>query len=407
MSCPQQEFNHENRREFFENVFQAKKVNSGKIAETLFEIENFLKTSENSSSSDYFSNPLLLRMIAELFMDNLNFQLADANLYSIFDEFVQKSIEKLYEKGAEAYNDIKDTGSRPLIECYQKKAVYVVLENPKIQKSNFPSLFRKIPELPVHKIVRIPILFDDGFGQLYFVHKTFAEFFVARFLIEKTFGQEYNSEDESDALAALWLKVLEILEFKMIRKFLEGKIAEIGTNAKENSSKNIFENIKKSNSNILNRLAREGCINLIKLASREMIKRKNMFEKWTNCDNVLSLAVACQPFEFVQELWKFAVEIFEPRELKEILLRENQIGQNVLNLAVNYEKYAKSFEFFVAYARSEILNENELERFLTPKHPLWSSWDKDKDSYVKTIIDRCKKNFTENEFERFLMSTDE
>lgn len=119
-------------------------------------------------------------------------------------------------------------------------------------------------------------MFDDGSGQSHFVHRTFEEFFVTKFLIEKTIERENQSEEESEAVAELWVNMLKMHALEMVRKFLESKIGKFEITAQKNSSKKVFDVIKKRNSEILLRLASEGCINLVKFVSRQMIERINL-----------------------------------------------------------------------------------------------------------------------------------
>lgn len=233
----------------------------------MFAIENFPKILKDTWwSSDSFSNPLLLRMIAELFEDNLNFQLTDANLYSIYENFVEKLIANLHEKGQIVFNDIILMGVQTVIESYQKEAVQVVLQICGSDSSNILSMFKNISELPVDKLLRIGLMFEDGTGQLHFVHNSFAEYFVAKFLIDKTFEHGNQSEEESKALAELWVEVLQKPESAIVRKFLEDAIKQLNElNEPPKPSSVITQHISRIDPCIRTYLVEEHCLNLMKM----------------------------------------------------------------------------------------------------------------------------------------------
>jgi NACHT domain len=114
------EFSDNNRKEFLMKFFQTKDI-------LKVQREKFLeKINTISWSNKSVLNPMLCRMTAEICEDP-NFQLVDANLFSIYDEFVSKMIKNLRKKGPEAEKDAtKFIKNVDIIECHQRKAVEIM-----------------------------------------------------------------------------------------------------------------------------------------------------------------------------------------------------------------------------------------------------------------------------------------
>jgi hypothetical protein len=371
-------------------------------------IEKFLKTLEKRSWHSV-SNPMLLRMIVELFDDNLDFELNETNLFSIYDEFVAKMIGKLAEKGPEAKNDSTQfIMNVNIIECHQKKAAEVMFGGKSNELSAAIDIFFKhTPDLSIDQMTRIGLVFDDGSGELHFIHRTFVEFFVAKFIVEKMFKLKFQSEEELNAVADLWMEAMRMSDGEMIRKFLDEEMKRFEF---DKNQKLVVKSMEKSfgsfRRDVLRCSARDCCMNLIRFVSINVIEdREKLLKIWIGCTwigTVLMYAAKFQSIEFVEELWNFAVKIFTQSQVVELLMHENKGGGrmcNVLHFAVANESDEEPFKFFLQKAR-EILNAVQLKRFTAPKSPLWY-WE---DKNAKIVLSRCKKTFAENEFRNLLKS---
>lgn len=181
-------------------------------------------------------------------------------------------------------------------------------------------------------------------------------------------------------------------------------------NAENVKFSDVSKIIRKDQANPRNffRLAKEGCVNLVKFVSLHVIpNRKMLYELWFSCDeynsSVVMAAANHQPLQSVLRLLNFATEIFTKSQVRKLLLHENLFEQNLLNFAVENKNDEKVFEFFVQKARESFKVKN-LDRTLTPNWPFWHSRER-KCASCKVVVTRCKQNFTEDEFKRFLKST--
>lgn len=400
-------FSDENRREFYNKFLEGKNVEIAKRKTVLDSIEKFVETLERHSWRDTISNPMLIRMIAELIEDDFDFQLADSNLFSIYDNFVNKMIGNLARKGSEAASDAIFFMRMNIIECHQKRALEVMLET---DENSMNLCFRKTPKLPVDKMVRIGLLFDDGTGELNFFHRTFAEFFTAQFIFEKVFKQNFQSQEELEAITKFWLEAMTMGGGRIIRKFLDEELRNFEFDSDCESSKLVLESIERrfeSDRRVLGYLAKDGCMNLIEFVTQHVIQdRGRLQEIWLKCGyygsvSALMITAQFQSIDFVEKLWKFAAKT-EKLQIKNLLIHEDKHQKNVLHYAVRNEINEKAFEFLLTKAR-EMLNENELKLFLEPQRPFWDSLD----ANAENILNRFMKNFTVIELKTLFLSTNE
>lgn len=263
-------FTIENRRKFVMGFLKRRKNYNQKSSE---EIEKFFEIIEKISfQNDSVSNLVVIQMTVELLEDDLYFKI-DKNLFTIYDEYVKKMFVKLAQKGSEAENDlVMFVRNIAINKFHQQKAFEITKE---FKNATINKFFSSMPELSVEQLVRIGLMFDDGTGNIHFVHRTFADFFIAGFIYEKTLNQIEQSDKASKRVADLWLEALQLVDNgKGIRKFMDER-AKIEENKHfEISIKTIkffqqnFENHQKLFSNSIN----EGCLNLIEFVSQNLIK---------------------------------------------------------------------------------------------------------------------------------------
>jgi hypothetical protein len=77
-------FTDKNQKEFFKEI----------IAQKLEDIDEFLEQLANGWWSENVSNPLLIQMIAQIFEDDLDFDLKSANIFTIYQQITIQMIDK-------------------------------------------------------------------------------------------------------------------------------------------------------------------------------------------------------------------------------------------------------------------------------------------------------------------------
>ncbi|XP_070493647.1 uncharacterized protein [Chironomus tepperi] len=160
---------------------------------TLDDVENMLETIFGLRSDQSFDTPLMLGMIAELIASDEKIYETE-NLYEIYQRFVKKKI-KIWQKKSEfgskfVNNSITDYSSFNMMKLYQSFAIKMELfqEDSILVILKLKIMRQEIPmELTNDEISRMGILYINGIENAKFAHKTFAEFFVAQYLIENVY----------------------------------------------------------------------------------------------------------------------------------------------------------------------------------------------------------------------------
>lgn len=102
-------FTTENRREFLKKFFVSRSKCDSNIEEKINEIENFLRRlHEQRSDEGSATNPLVLRMIADLCSRDKNLKLSEANQFSIYDKFTSEMVKRCLTKGADAVETVSN-----------------------------------------------------------------------------------------------------------------------------------------------------------------------------------------------------------------------------------------------------------------------------------------------------------
>lgn len=384
------------QREFFTNFYEAKEKRKEDIAKILESIQKFVRKLERNRS---VLNPILMQMIAELF-DDEEFDSSTANMFLIYDKFIAKMTSKLAIKGPVAVNDLTEFSrkvQKNVTEFHQRKALLNVFEN-KIRPDS--SILKITSDLTVHQLNRVGLMFGEKADKMFFVHQSYSEFFVAEFVFEKLLIESYTGT-ELELVTRIWIEVMSSKNLKLVRLFLDDAIAT-------RSSENVPECIQKGvNENpwILREPAFDGCLNLIKFVSLQVVQDQDIiFRMWTNCgynrESVLMAASQEQSEKFVLDLLNLAESIFtSDSKMKELQLCEDEDGKTALNYAVENHRNEKPFKLLLDKLRT-ILTTDEL---VVRKVPLWSGHIFY--SAVEEVYYRCKKSLAESEFKAFLKST--
>lgn len=218
-------------RNYFLNNFLAFK-NLTKLSETVIKVETFIEDILSGSSKTLkqdINNPLMLKMISEIAIDKkLSPDLK--NIYKIYDVFVTMKLDLLDEKGdlvrKQSRVALLDIGINEVHEFYALRAIF--------GDNFFNHLKRKNVILNSLNIMNRNVTWMDDQISLYsimtikadksidFVHRTFAEYFIAKYLIHNIYYINYDpSHDEmSKRIALLHNVAYNFKVYKVIQNFL-------------------------------------------------------------------------------------------------------------------------------------------------------------------------------------------
>lgn len=218
-------FSDKDENDFFKMFFQSMKAESDKVEQTMQDIEKFFSFSRKHYA-DSISNPLVWRMIAEIFEDQPDLGLTKLNRFSVYDQFTKKLIERCLMKGPVARSSIvEQVGHTSMKKFYQKTALECVFEKSDIITEIYFNIFvSQLVEPSLEEVFRLGLVNYSKAAKIQFVHQSFADFFAATFFAENVFVHKCSVEELKFVLTGLNL-VLSRSECFMIRLFLNDALA--------------------------------------------------------------------------------------------------------------------------------------------------------------------------------------
>ncbi|KAL7012861.1 hypothetical protein ACKWTF_015081 [Chironomus riparius] len=197
------------QKEFLRKFFTSKNVEKSKIDRNIGKIQKIIKsllvgglTSEAKETTRDFNTPLMLKLVAEIYVDND--QVESDNFYEIYQQFVEKKVGVWLDSSPFVKNIVNKLLSRSfnIIEIYQKYSLpnelYEALHLQIIfELKKLKVMSRQIPSgLPKTEISRMGILYINDDTKFEFAHKTLEEFFTAQYFIENIYNADYDVSPE-------------------------------------------------------------------------------------------------------------------------------------------------------------------------------------------------------------------
>ncbi|XP_070490541.1 uncharacterized protein [Chironomus tepperi] len=206
-------FNKDEQIEFLTKLFKSQNITQ----------ENLDDNIRNITLNLNFNTPLMLKLIAEIFEADSEL-VKSQNHYYIFEKLVQHKVTVWQNKGDHAQNITNKllSGSNfEIIKLYQKYALQNELEYLNIRKLKIMDM--KIPKsLNFEEITRIGILFINNENDFSFAHKTFADFFHAKYFIENIydFKDDLNVEEAELRLQTFFYAFKSYSDMRTVAKFM-------------------------------------------------------------------------------------------------------------------------------------------------------------------------------------------
>lgn len=346
------------RNELSSNVFKLKplskkeqKILTKNVLSTI-DYHNLKKTLKALTlrEIDYISNPLLLKMMTKISRDK-KLEHRALNMFNLYDELVTKIFEESLQKGPEIQRSLMKflTRSASVIKFYQKQAFKTIFE----KKSNFMNMmsfyFKSDENLEVEEVVKVGLMYSNDFENFNFIHKTFADYFIARFVVENIFDLDAFSNKKREAVQDVFIHVLsDATEFKMIQVFIDGALESVNF---QNCSLNAetVDLIAKNEPIILYRLIENHCVNLVTFITASKSTSGAVVKLWNGKNlhqhNVLMGAACFLTLEEIEKLYSVAQTVLDPDSLTKMRRVKNFEGKNVLDLALKND-CVEVFDFF-------------------------------------------------------------
>ena len=358
---------------FLKLYFQHQNVDCEKNLEAVNKVFNLIK-----QRGTYLSNPFLLQMIAEIIADDENFQFNKPNYYSIYEAFVDKQIMRFMKKGREADKDSLNylKSAIDIAGFHQKQAFKTKIPIPIELRSSYACWRPKMDSqallnacskatssLTLEQIARIGLMYHQDSVGFTFVHRTFAEFFIADFIFKTIFkkGENFQSSDEMQEIA-MELFLLEITDHsqnsKMTLIFLDNALDSIKIDENSERIKQIQEYLHKINEdnkcpNFLNFVSRTNSINFFKIFSLNLLDDKEkMHQIWLKRfpSNVLISVALFSSLDFIKQIWPLILEMFDHEQILELFKNTCEPEKDLIYFAqLNHDPQV--FEFFKVKAK--------------------------------------------------------
>lgn len=178
------------------------------------QILNLVKRSE-------VMNPMLLKMIQEIVLISSN--PLELNLYAIYDELLSKILNRSLLKGEENHSVLfkQMMSSFPIIDFYQNQAFHMFFNPSSIEKLRFKVKM----ETSAEAVLRSGLMWSYDSKTFFFIHKTFAEYFIASFFVKNINGFTMTERDEIKSSFAEVFS--DDVKFKTIQTFIQSGDSEI------------------------------------------------------------------------------------------------------------------------------------------------------------------------------------
>lgn len=410
--------NYEDRSKFMKKMLESKGFTGDVLNQKFIKIEELLSNlRRNSQLSGAVSNPILLRIITEIFEDEVSNLITKANFYSVYKSFIKKIIENFLDKGFHAQVDSATflTYSTDLMAFHQKRALEVIFVASSDElRESIPICFEGIDELPVEQITRVSFTVSDSSGRLQFVHRTFAEFFITDFFNKNLFGIDVI---RSNAVATLFHEAF--VEQKnnsgMIGHFFDGVLETLSLRSDTHRFEKIKQifNEKFSKSEIIyifHAAVEEGLINTIKALPVHV--GDNQQQLWFDDDeNVFIIAAEYQGIDFIEALLALAQKDFDQTIVDQMLHGHNKKGETILTAALSNRNSAV-FNFFLKLFLSSTASKETFlfntgnKKVAEGTNLLMHAIRNSKMEEMKKIIEILNENFDKSEVEQMLTSVD-
>lgn len=377
------------QRNFYYKFYEHRKIPSYELDRYVNGIEKLMAfLSKNrlfwsTITNDIISNPLFMRIAAEIYdeeaMQDVKIEkcLTMCNLYLMYERFIENKFTLWMKKGQLALTDQIDIhrSSKSIMRSHFRLA---------LAKTFIDGRAENLVEeatLTDEQMVRVGLVTHNG-SELQFIHRTFAEFFVADFLFKRIFCNERSrycrpkSIKENKMLMRLFVKVLTFENFKMIRAFIGNALELVKHNQKPCQKQfrklaKLFrrESKRYEREKILLVSVSDGCLNLTSLVLEFSVASQNlllrfMHKERRDLENVLtnSFQIHRESLETIKSYWEAAKAIYKAKDIKEFLLRAYGGSRSLLHTSAATE--GPELLTFLFNEFRDASNEEEFKDFL-------------------------------------------
>lgn len=234
-------YTEENNDEFLRKFFTLNKLNETQALKSMLLVKNItLKIDQYSETKSFIESPLLLSIIAEMSIDEEKdiTTIGTINLYTIYNKFMLKKLKLIHEEGKIVIEDTDKAqmkATHPTFEQYQYFALENIFESLitshvydlQFEKKDLVILEKyKNFKFDKNELSRHGILIFDHRDKPDFIHKTFYEFFIVKYIVDYVYEDSAEKHQiECENRIKLFFKLIRKEEkTKKIREFIRNYI---------------------------------------------------------------------------------------------------------------------------------------------------------------------------------------
>jgi len=223
-------FTESEQKDYFRSFFNLQNLPKEKV-------ESFTQGAFNISKTLQLDSPLMQRFIADIYESDKLYE--NPNFFNLILKFVTQKIENWAksERGQNLLNYIISRPNFDMMKMYQKVAFEKELgfANSEEWYKNLTVLKTKIPKiLQVDEIARMGILSYKSKTDYNFIHKTLADFFLAKYFIDNLYNEDDNVSKTGTELMSRAFELLlddrREMVVTLIREYLKNKNDDKKTN---------------------------------------------------------------------------------------------------------------------------------------------------------------------------------
>lgn len=345
--------------------------------------ESFVDTSFSKSLRNFIGIPLQARMLAEIYDESIVIEKLSTeidenekkNFIDFFEMFIDKLLKTWTKKGEIADLDSVSNISKSLdiMKIHSSAAIEFYFNVEMCKKLKLPL----VKDFPVEMIVRFGILQKDESQSLMFIHATFANYFLAIFIIKNLFQDPSDQHKLFAALLELLMSILTADQHKITRKFLNDASSK-PPKSLENLDFDfceVFHKLmtEKRDFSVLYEPIKANQFHLVTMVMKLLTSNhkpdnrglfKVLLDKNIENDLVLHLLFkSCQSSNFLKKHFDF-LSVFDDSDLKSLFQEKGSCGRNLFHESL---LKCKSLSSVILEKAKEIFSENDLRSYLCSK----------------------------------------
>ncbi|KAL7014396.1 hypothetical protein ACKWTF_015903 [Chironomus riparius] len=237
----------EERDTFINEIYDSYKECSKDIskADTMNDLKVFFELLKNDQYNNEVNNPLMIKMITELYIQGqIDLDTESANLFDIFDKVTGKLRKEVGQKVESEDNDafkvfnlghVHQLLALKVLFKYKDVKDLSIMERWKEERKNWT-----VDRIQRFGFVTLDARFDKDPRRSYidFIHRTYADFFAAQFIISITFDSNCEELQRNKDFKILLLLINELQKDSSILKFILSFL-QSNKNKKIHGNKNI------------------------------------------------------------------------------------------------------------------------------------------------------------------------